>query len=65
MVDLAAAMTACQTAVGENTVDNRTLVWNCYTKHCKSIGHSDYLFLKGMSQTHKIKIMRSFAMALQ
>ncbi len=37
MADLAAVATACQKAVGGNTLHNKTRVWNRYTKYCNSI----------------------------
>ncbi len=57
MADLAAATTACKTAVEGKTLDFKTRAWNRYTMYCKSIGLGSNLFLKEMSQTHKIKIL--------
>jgi hypothetical protein len=55
MADLAAMMAARQTAVGGNTLNNKTKVWNCYTKYCKSIRLGKNIFLKGMSRWLCIK----------
>jgi hypothetical protein len=62
--DLPAAATAHQTAVGGNTIDCETMMWNCYTEYCKSIGLGNNLSLKEMFQTHKIKILRGFTVAV-
>ena len=51
MADLASATAARQTAVGGNTLDNETRVWNRYSEYCHSIGLGDNLFLEDMSRT--------------
>jgi hypothetical protein len=65
MADLTSATTAHQTAVGRNTLDNKSWAWNRYSEYCKSIGLRDNLFLKDMCQTHRIKIIQDFAMAVR
>ncbi len=65
MVDLAAARTARQAAVGGNTLDDKTKAWNWYTEYCNSIGLGDNPFPEGMSQTHKIKILGGFDVAVR
>ena len=65
MADLASATADRQTAVGGNTFDNETRAWNCYSEYCRSIGLGDNFFLKDMSQTHRIEIIRGFAMAMR
>jgi hypothetical protein len=65
MADLTSATATRQTAVGGNTLDNESWAWNCYSKYCKSIGLRDNLFLEDMCQTHQIKIIRGFAVAVR
>jgi hypothetical protein len=65
ITDLTYATTARQTAVGGNTLDNETRAWNRFSEYCKSIGLGDNLFLKDMSQTHRIKIIGGFAVAVR
>jgi hypothetical protein len=64
MADLTSAMTARQTAFSGNTLNNKSWAWNCYSKYCKSIGLGDNLFLQDMCQTHQIKIIGGFAVAV-
>ena len=64
MADLTDTATAHATAVGGNTLDNKTRAWNCYTEYCESIGLNDNIFLKGMSPLHKIEIIGGFALAV-
>jgi len=64
MADLASATAARQTAVGGNTLDNKTWAWNHYSEYCQSIGLGDNLFLEDMSRTHQIKIIGGFAVAV-
>ena len=64
MADLASATAARQTAVGGNTLDNKTWAWNRYSKYCQSIRLGDNLFLKDMSRTHRIEIIEGLAMAV-
>ncbi len=65
MADLASAMAARQTAVGGNTLNNETRVWNRYSEYCRSTGLGDNLFLEDMSRTHRIEIIRGFAVAIR
>ena len=65
MADLASAMAARQTAVDGNTLDNKTRAWNRYSEYCQSIGLGDNLFLQDMPQTHQIKIVGGFTMAVR
>jgi hypothetical protein len=39
-------------------------VWSCYTKYGKIIKLGNNLFLKGLSQTHKIEIFGGFVVAV-
>jgi len=64
MKDLASSMASRQTAVGGNTLVNETRAWNPFSEYCQSIGLGDNLFLKDMSQTHRIEIVGGFAMAV-
>jgi hypothetical protein len=65
MADLASSATAArQIAVGGNTLDNETWAWNRYSEYCRSIGLGDNLFLKDMSQTHRIEIIGGFAVVI-
>ena len=65
MADLASATAAHQTAVGGNTLVNKTRVWNRYSEYCRSIGLGDNLFLEDMSRTHRIEIIGGFAVAIR
>ena len=64
MADLASATAARQTAVGGNTLDNKTRAWNRYSEYCQSIGLGDNLFLEDMSRTHRIEIIGGFVVAM-
>ena len=64
MADLASATAAHQTAVGGNTLDNKTRAWNRYSEYCQSIGLGDNLFLEDMSRTHRIEIIGDFVVAM-
>ena len=65
MADLAAAISACERAGGRKTLKNKAQAWCQYTKWCKQSGLSHNLFLNGLSQQHKIKVMGTFAMAIR
>ena len=64
MADLATAMASRQTAVGGNTLDNKTRAWNRYSEYCRSIGLGDNLFLEEMSRTRRFEIIGGFAVAV-
>ena len=64
MADLASALAASQTAVGGNTLDNETRVWNRYLEYCRTIGLGDNLFLEDMSRIHRIEIIGGFVLDL-
>jgi hypothetical protein len=64
MADLASATAARQTAVGGNTLDNETRVWNRYFEYCRTIGLRDNLFLEDMSRIHRIEIIGGFVLDL-
>ena len=62
MADFASATGARQTAVDGNSLDNKL---HGYSEYCQSIGLGDNLFVKDASQTHRIKIIRGFTMAMR
>jgi len=57
MADLASAMAVRQTAVGGNTLENKTRAWNRFSEYCRTIRLGDNLFLKDMYQTRRIEII--------
>ena len=57
MADLASATAARQTAVGENTLENKIRAWSRFSEYCRTIGLGDNLFLKDISQTHQTEII--------
>ncbi len=64
MADLVAALSARETAVGRETLENKAQAWRQYTKWCKQSGLGHNLFLDGLSRLHKIEVMGAFAVAI-
>jgi hypothetical protein len=64
MADLAAALAACQAAVGKGTHKNGAQSWNCYIEYCNSNELGGNYFLDGMHRQHQIEIMGAFAVAV-
>ncbi len=64
VADLASALAARETAVGQKTHENEARVWDQHTKWCEQCGLGNNLFLNGLSRQHKIEIMGAFAVAI-
>jgi hypothetical protein len=65
VADLAAALAARETAVGQKTHKNKAQAWDQYTKWCEQCGLGNNRFLNGLSRQHKIEIMGAFAVAIR